>query len=268
MEALPYANMEQTTYPHPVELIVYNLSYTAREMSEALKQAPFLTSCITSRQQSTLVALSEAVRHLAASLLRNYVDEGIPVHIGPAWTQRALEQAITKGPHASACAPKMTAFIRGEIRQHVQNLFIILLPVTDAVRLFGDKLKLSGIVAVPQKHRRPRLIFNLLAQPDEGAPSVNDTTYREVTLDWVQFWPAFPRILQAIWEAGLDKGTVRVSNLDVTDVYPCGTLQPSRVVSFTYLVPPTTNSDCIIICIDRVLSVVWVDSPKFFCAFS
>ena len=47
--------------------------------------------------------------------------------------------------------------------------------------------------------------------------SVNNTTDREVAPESMQFGRAFPFILQAIWEADLDEGPVRVSKLYVTD---------------------------------------------------
>ena len=53
----------------------------------------------------------------------------------------------------------------------------------DAIRLFGERLKLSHIAAVTQAHLRPRLILNLLVQPDSDTPSVNDTTAREAALE-------------------------------------------------------------------------------------
>ena len=74
----------------------------------------------------------------------------------------------------------MKAFICGELQQCVQDGIGILLPEVDAVRLFGGELKLSWIANVPQEHQRPRLVLNLLTQPDEGTPSVNDTMDREI----------------------------------------------------------------------------------------
>ena len=94
--------------------------------------------------------IPEAVLHPADTLLKEYVEKGIMVHIGPAYPQRALERAIAKGPHALACTPEMTAFIRGELHQRVRDRFSILLPAADAVRLFSGNLKLSRIAAVPQ----------------------------------------------------------------------------------------------------------------------
>ena len=66
------------------------------------------------------------------------------------------------------------------------------------MRLFGERLKLSHITAVPQAHRLPRLILNLSVQPGSNTLSVNETTNREATLESLQFGRAFPRILQAV----------------------------------------------------------------------
>ena len=52
--------------------------------------------------------------------------------------------------------------------------------MADVVRMFGDKLKLSHIYAVPQEQRMPGLILNLLVQLVEVTPSVNSTMDREV----------------------------------------------------------------------------------------
>ena len=61
----------------------------------------------------------------------------------------------------------------------INDGFSILLPAADAIRLFGEKLNLYCIAAVHQVHLRPRLIVNLLAQPESDTPRANDTTDRE-----------------------------------------------------------------------------------------
>ena len=78
----------------------------------------------------------------------------------------------------------------------------------------------------------------MLAQPDKETPSVNNTTDREIAPESMQFGRDFPRILQAIWELDPEKGPVRVSKHDVTDAYHCGTVKPSQVGVFAYVVPP------------------------------
>ena len=66
--------------------------------------------------------------------------------------------------------------------------------------MFIEKLKISCIAAVHQSQRHPRLILNLSAPSEKEDPSVNDTTYREIAPESMQFGRAFPRILQEIWE--------------------------------------------------------------------
>ena len=61
---------------------------------------------------------------------------------------------------------------------HTQDGFRILLPAADAVQIFSMNPKLSRIAAVPQAHRQPRLIFNLLENPNDGTTSVNVTSDR------------------------------------------------------------------------------------------
>ena len=65
------------------------------------------------------------------------------------------------------------------MQRRIKYGFGILILSADSIRLFGERLKLSYIAAVPKAHRRLRLILNLLAQPDSDTPSVNDTTNRE-----------------------------------------------------------------------------------------
>ena len=119
-----------------------------------------------------------------------------------------MDEAILNGPHASACVPDVVRFIRGELWRRLQDGFSILLSAEDAVQLFGEKLKLSRITAVPQAQRQPRIILNLLAPPNKEIPSVNNTIDRDIDPESIQFGRAFTRILQAIWEADQEEGLV------------------------------------------------------------
>ena len=81
----------------------------------------------------------------------------------------------------------------------------------------------------------------------------------------MQFRHALPSIIQVIWEAYMADGPVRIPKLDVTDVYHRDTLRLPQVGAFAYIIPLATDYDDIIICINLVFLVVWVDSPNFFC---
>ena len=70
-------------------------------------------------------------------MLRTYVEEGIPSCTGLTWSPQALGTAISNGPYALACTPKIITLIRGEMQRRIKDGFSILLPATSAIRLFG-----------------------------------------------------------------------------------------------------------------------------------
>ena len=69
-------------------------------------------------------------------------------------------------------------------------------------------------------------------------------------------------------EADPVQDPVRVSKLDVTDAYHCSTVKTAQVGEFVYVIPSAPGDEFVIILIDLVLPMGWVDFPKFFCAFS
>ena len=96
----------------------------------------------------------------------------------------------------------------------------------------------------------------------------NYTNNREAELGTTQFGCAFPRILQAIWEADPAKVPMRISKMDGMNEYQLSTLQPYQMRNFTYSFALVLEYYGIVISINLVLPVGWVDSTKFFCAFS
>ena len=51
------------------------------------------------------------------------------------------------------------------------------------------------------------------------------------------------------------------------DAYHGGTLWPSQVRVFVYVIPSAPDNDGFIICVDLVLTIGWVDSPNLLCSF-
>ena len=97
---------------------------------------------------------------------------------------------------------------------------------------------------------------------------MNETTVRESSPESIQFGRAFPRTLQEIWKADPFQGPVQVSKMDVTDAYHRGTLRPVQVGAFDYVVPASSEDNGVIICINLVLPMGWVDPPNHFYALS
>ena len=110
-EALPYAVMAQETYPPPATTPRDDLTDTDKTTARKLHRVPSLLAFLASKQRKTLGNLHEVVKHLEAVLLHSYTEEGILVHTGPSWSSRALETAISKEPHSSACIPKTLRFV-------------------------------------------------------------------------------------------------------------------------------------------------------------
>ena len=266
-EVLPYATMAQEPYPPPTITPTDDLSATTKASVREILSAPSFLSFLDSKQRNTLGSLPEEVRNTSAALIKYYVEEGIPDHNGPPWSSQALETAISKGIHTSACTPETTMFIQGEIHRRIKVGFIILLPAAGAVWLFGEKLKLSRIEVVNQAHRCLRLILKLPEKPDKGTPGVNHMTDREAEPEFLQFGRAFTRILQAVWEADSAYGSDQVFKLYVTNAYHHSTVTPLQVGTFAYIVPLITGYKGCIICINLVLLMWWMDSLKFVCTF-
>ena len=55
--------------------------------------------------------------------------------------------------------------------------------------------------------------------------------------------------------------------MDVPNAYHLGILWKSQMGAFLYVIPSKSEDDGIILCIDLVPLMGWVESPKFFCAF-
>ena len=98
-------------------------------------------------------------------------------------TARELPLAVEEYMVYCTNAGRLTNNNWEEMHQRIKYGFSILLLVVDAIRLFGERLKLSCIAVAPQAHRRLHLILNLSAQPDSDTPSVNETTDREAVLE-------------------------------------------------------------------------------------
>ena len=69
--------------------------------------------------------------------------------------------------------------------QLVRDGFSILISAADGVQMFRGEFKLICIAAVFQEHLWPHLLLNLSSNPNEGTPSVKDTTDKEVAPGFV-----------------------------------------------------------------------------------
>ena len=84
----------------------------------------------------------------------------------------------------------------------------------------------------------------------------------------IQFGACLPRFLQKIWEADPAKGPVWLSKWDISDAFHRCPLQASHIGAFNCVVPPLPSDTKILLCIDLVLPMGWVNSPDMFRAAS
>ena len=72
------------------------------------------------------------------------------------------------------------------------------------------------------------------------------------------------RFLQKIWEADPADSSVYLSKWDVSNAFHRCNLRPSDVKSFAYVVPVLSSDPDVLICINLVLPMGWVNSPDLF----
>ena len=81
---------------------------------------------------------------------------GVPIPTKIGMTDTELTPAIRYGAHSSAT--KETTFVRKELQEQAQAGHIALFPLRAVRKL--PKLWLSPLAAIPQRGRKPRLIYD------------------------------------------------------------------------------------------------------------
>ena len=119
-----------------------------------------------------------------------------------------------------------------------------------------------------QDNRKPRLIWNSTAALNGITPSVNVSTDKGSTPRAIQFGACLPRFLQKVWEADPAEGPVWLFKWDITNASHRCPLRAAHIGAFTCVVPPLPSDTTILLCIDLVLPMGWVNSPDMFCSAS
>ena len=193
------------------------------------------------------------MNHLALPLLQYYAELGCPTDVGPAWTLNTILAAIATGPHASTLTPEATAFCRQELLERAQRGFSIILLVDVAMLVFGNRIRISRLASVDQANRKPRLICNSSAEPDDVTPAVNTSTKKSTSPDAIQFGACLPRLLQKILEVDPSDGPVWLSKWEISDAFHRCLLRPEAIGASTYVVPPIPTDISTLLFIDLVL---------------
>ena len=84
----------------------------------------------------------------------------------------------------------------------------------------------------------------------------------------MQFGTCLSHILQKIWEANPADAPVWLFKWGISDTFHRCNLLPSDIRKFTYVVPPLLVDPNVLICIELVIPMGWVNSPELFCSTS
>ena len=132
--------------------------------------------------------------------------------------------------------------------------------------VFGDRIRISCLASADKAKRKPRLIYNSSAAPDDVTPAVNASTEKSNAPDAIQFGACLTWFLYNILEADPSDGPVWLSKWEIYDAFHRCLLHPGDIGVFTYVVHPLPTEISNLLCIDLVLPMVWVRSPDMFCA--
>ena len=265
--ALPHTPLvPPTKQPHQPPHVDPLVS-AARAMGNRFNTGQHTNDIITSIQQPMVTAPTSTF-HPAAELLDTYSKHGFPASVGEQWPMTSILAAIDTGPHASTLTPDSVNFVREELLERTKRGFSIILTMDEALKHFGSRLRISRLASVDQANRKPRLICNSTAAPDSVTPSVNASSDTSLNPNAIQFGSCLARLLQKVWEANPADGPVYLSKWDISDAFHRCNLRPSDVGSFAYVVPALSSDPAVLLCIDLVLPMGWINSPDLFCSTS
>ena len=197
---------------------------------------------------------------------------GITVDCGPDWSWSAIEAAIARGPHPTACTPAAVAVFHEDIAYQVDAGFCKVLLWEDLKRLRPANLKISPVALVPQAGRRGRIILDLsfpVYQEVNGTvtvtqDSVNSTTVLSApSIPVKEIGKVLPRLLQYMRDTptGLH---ILFSKLDISDGFWRLVVREGDAFNFAYVLPQAAGKPCRIV-LPAAVQMGWVESPALFC---
>ena len=124
-------------------------------------------------------------------------------------TDTELTRAIRYGTHSSAT--KETTFVRKELQEQAQAGHIALFPLRAVRRL--PKLWLSPLAAIPQRGRKPRLIY------DYSWSDLNDAVTQVAHKEAMRFGKVLYRVIDCILVAPPELGPTFLNTVDLADAY-------------------------------------------------
>ena len=133
------------------------LSYSEVRSSHRLKKVGLPGLIASVREELDIYSSVGTLPHEASPLLDQMRLKGDPVKIDkPPLTPKQLAADIAYGSHNSC--DRDPSFLRKEMREFVEKVFWIALPLEDAVGLNGLQLSPAGLI--PQRDRRYHIVID------------------------------------------------------------------------------------------------------------
>jgi hypothetical protein len=198
---------------------------------------------------------------------------GIKVDCGPNWCWDAIEAAIERGPHPTACTSDAHDLFKEEITYQVTAGFSKVMLWGDVKHLCPKNLKISPVALIPQGGHRGRIILDLSFSIYQDVNGIMTVTQESVNSTMVLTAPSIPvkeigkmlpRLLHYMRDTprGLH---ILFCKLDISDGFWHLTIQDANCFNFAYVLPQHAREPiCLVIA--AAVQMGWVESPGFFCA--
>jgi hypothetical protein len=201
---------------------------------------------------------------------------GVPVDCGEPWERRAIEAAVTRGPHPTARAADAIALVHEDVAYQVKAGFSTIVLWDDIKHNLPPTFKVSPVAVIPQAGRRGRIILDLsfavrleqkLGQRRPGAilqEAVNDTTAPLAPRQPVrEIGKVLPRVFEFM--AGAPAGQeILLSKVDLSDGFWRIIVEEAARWNFCYVMPDPPGAPIRIV-IPSALQMGWMESPQYFC---
>ena len=162
-----------------------------------------------------------ALKHEAATILKDWEQFGCPTATGNDWTTTQIRAAINRGPHKSTLEPDALEHFATEVADKVAKGKARVVLWDNIKHDHPKQLKISPVAVIPHKSRTYQSILDLsftLRLDDGGTvPSVNDTTQKLAPQGAIgQLRHSLKRIIHTFAEAA-DEAVILIAKWDIQD---------------------------------------------------
>ena len=182
-----------------------------------------------------------------------------------------MEEAIARGPHASALEPEPAEQLWLEVEEKVRRGQARVVTWDDIKHDPPPQLKISPIAMIPHKSRLFRAILDLSfpVKLKDGSivPSVNDNTIKMAPRGAIdQIGHSLQRIIHAFAAADED-AKIFMAKWDIKDGFWRLDCEQGEEWNFAYVLPPREGTPTQLV-IPTSLQMGWIESPPYFCTAS